>query len=349
MSAVVLQAMRDLIQEDVGNRGLRTDPEANLITAYPGDFEAACRSLAETPNAGLAIVTGFLIPHAQPPSGETDGPLGALFLARSLVPLGVRVALVTDPFCRRALSIGLEACGLGATVPLITLPPPGHPWEVYLQLDWRKSFQGHFPLTHLLAVERVGPNHTTESLRRQTGTRTEELAQFEQEVPLNRRERCYSLRGRDLTAYMCPAHLLFEAAKRQVPRLTTIGIGDGGNEIGMGKIPWAVIKRNIPNGGLIACRVPTDYLIVCGLSNWGAYGMGTGVRYLRGAAPDHELFDVGREQELLRLMVDCGPLVDGVSGRREATVDGLAFHAYVQILSRLAALSESGLRPGGSE
>jgi len=39
----VLEAVRDLITEDVGNRGLRTDPESNLINAYPHDFEAACR------------------------------------------------------------------------------------------------------------------------------------------------------------------------------------------------------------------------------------------------------------------------------------------------------------------
>ena len=44
----------------------------------------------------------------------------------------------------------------------------------------------------------------------------------------------------------------------------------------MGKIPWEVIRRNIPGGGLVACRVPTDHLIVCGVSNWGAYGLAAG-------------------------------------------------------------------------
>src|SRR5260370_4005785 len=98
MTERMLNQLRDLVQEDVNQRGLRTDPERNIITACAGDFGAACRSVAETPNASIAIVTGFFIPHAQPPAGETDGPLGAIALARALTPLGIHVALITDSF-----------------------------------------------------------------------------------------------------------------------------------------------------------------------------------------------------------------------------------------------------------
>src|SRR3712207_5148495 len=103
MSDPRLEAIRDLIQEDVGQRGLRTDPLDNLITACPNDFHAACRSLADTPDAVLGVVTGFFIPHGQPPAAETDGPLGAVFLARALLPLGIRVVLVSDASCVPAL------------------------------------------------------------------------------------------------------------------------------------------------------------------------------------------------------------------------------------------------------
>src|SRR5262249_35920273 len=84
------------VQDDIGQRGLRADPAANLITASTGDFQAACRSIAEAAKPTIAVVTGFFIPHAQPPTGETDGPLGALFLARALAPLGIRAVLATD-------------------------------------------------------------------------------------------------------------------------------------------------------------------------------------------------------------------------------------------------------------
>ncbi len=114
--------------------------------------------------------------------------------------------------------------------------------------------------------------------------------------------------------------------------MTTIGIGDGGNEIGMGKIRWDTIRRNIPNGGLIACRVPTDHLIVAGVSNWGAYALAAGVAYLRGVKLDPALFDIERERELLRVMVEAGPLVDGVTGRATVSVDGLPFDEYIKLL-----------------
>jgi hypothetical protein len=331
-----LTAIRDLIQQDVNNRGLRTDPHENLITACPDDFAAACRSIADTPEPSLAIVTGFFIPTAEPPAGETDGPLGALFLARALVPLGVRVALVTDVFCRPALEAGLAGCGLKEEVPLVTLPPPNHPWEPFLRLDWLTFVRKTARLTHLLALERVGPSHTPESLQGQPG---ETLRAFLDEVPAEHRDRCHTMRGLDISTLMAPAHLLFETVKREVPTVTTIGIGDGGNEIGMGKISWEVIRRNIPRGGLVACRVPTDHLIVCGVSNWGAYGLAGGVRLLRGAAPDSAQFDIEVERRLLQEMVERGPLVDGVLGRPGVSVDGLPFDRYAEVLTQLGALA----------
>lgn len=44
-----------------------------------------------------------------------------------------------------------------------------------------------------------------------------------------------------------------------------LGIGDGGNELGMGKLKEKV-KALIPNGSLIACDVPADYAITAGMN-----------------------------------------------------------------------------------
>ena len=52
----------------------------------------------------------------------------------------------------------------------------------------------------------------------------------------------------------------------------TIGIGDGGNEIGMGRVRARVV-RDVPNGAKIASVVRTDHLVVAGTSNWGAWGV----------------------------------------------------------------------------
>src|SRR5205085_2062934 len=60
-----LTAIRDLIQQDVGNRGLARDPADNLLTATRDGFVEACRCIANEPQPTLAVVTGFFIPTAE--------------------------------------------------------------------------------------------------------------------------------------------------------------------------------------------------------------------------------------------------------------------------------------------
>jgi hypothetical protein len=341
MSEQILAGICELIQQDIGNRGLRADPKDNLITRTAGDFQAACRSMAATPSLDVAVVTGFYIPAAQPPCGETDGPLGALYLARVLTQLNMRVVLMTDGFCGPALAAGLSACGLAEAVPLEILPSLEGSAGVSSGEYWMKVMRGSAVLQpcHLVALERVGPSHTESSIKAQGGSTTALTTEFRRLVPPGRQDRCFTMRGRDITANMSPAHLLFEAAPKAKPPGVTIGIGDGGNEIGMGKIPWDVIRRNIPNGELVACRVPTDQLIVCGVSNWGAYGLAVGTSVLRGQKLQPEFFDPEREREVLRIMVEKGPLVDGVTAQPTVSVDGLTFEQYVEPLVKIGNLT----------
>jgi hypothetical protein len=148
--------------------------------------------------------------------------------------------------------------------------------------------------------------------------------------------RCYSMRGRDVTEHHAEFNSLRSPeAVRSLTKFRTIGIGDGGNEIGMGKIHPTTIAKNIPNGERIHCRVPTDHLIVAGVSNWGAYALAAGVYVLRGVKPPADLFDPDREREILEVMVREGPLVDGVTGKQTATVDGLTWDEYAKPLVRI--------------
>lgn len=338
MTVDVLTALRDRVQEDVADRGLRTDPDDNLITACPDDFAGACKSIAAIDKPKLLVVTGFFIADAEPPGPETDGPLGALYLARALVPLGVDVFIATDPPCVKAVESGLEVCHLQDAVRVLELPQEA--WDHTHYEDWvlGRTDRHNSPLTHIVALERVGPSHTPLSVKSQRGGTAALAADFQKKIPEALHDRCWSMRGRDITDHTSPAHLLIEAASRQEPPVTTIGIGDGGNEIGMGKVRWDVLGRNVPGGALIGCRVPTDYLVVAGVSNWGAYALAQGVRWLRQAPAEPELFDIDRERHLLEVMVDFGPLVDGVTKKREATVDGLPFDRYAAVLPRIAEL-----------
>jgi hypothetical protein len=302
-----LDRLRDLIQRDPGRRGLARDPVDNLLSICRDDFRQACRILAALVNPSLGIVTGFFIPRAEPPAAETDGPLGALFLARALVPLGVSVTFITESYAVAALKAGLAACDLARKVRIVPMPGPDQPWHTFLAVDWPSLRR---ELTHLLALERVGPAHSAP-------------------------DRCHNMRGDDITSFTAPAHLLFEEAAQYLP---TIGIGDGGNEIGMGRIPWDVIRRNIPGGDRIACRVATDFLIVAGVSNWGAYALAAGFMMLREVQPPPSLFDPDEERRLLQIMVDAGPLVDGTTTLPTATVDGLDWDTYAEPLRQIEIL-----------
>jgi hypothetical protein len=336
MKEAELGRVRDLIQQDVNRRGLRTDPDRNLINACPDDFRLACASLAVHPRPTLAVVTGFFIPTGQPPCGETDGPLGAVFLARALRPLGIRIVIGTDDFCAQAVQAGLNFCGLRKDVPLVVLPAADRAGIMTMGEYQRYFLDRTGPITHLLAIERVGPSHTLDSLQK-TGAAEATVRAFLETVPPEDQDRCHTMRGRDITSTMSPAHRLFESAADD-PAVTTIGIGDGGNEIGMGKIPWDVIRANVSGGGLVACRVPTRHLIVCGISNWGGYGLAAGVRLLRAAPPDADLWKPEYEFQILERMVEAGPLVDGVTGLATPTVDGLTFEKYAEVMDQLRSL-----------
>jgi hypothetical protein len=120
---------------------------------------------------------------------------------------------------------------------------------------------------------------------------------------------------------------------------TVIGIGDGGNEAGMGSLHGRVV-RSVPNGERIASIVMADHVIVSGTSNWGAHGLACLVRLA--ARP------MGRERKGLpsiadadaRLLSACvgAGAVDGVLGVSQATVDGLDVSTYSAVLAELDVL-----------
>jgi hypothetical protein len=315
-----LAAILSAVQTDPGNRGLARDPHDNLFTATAGDFQAACRELAEKPDSHLSIDTGFIIPTVKPPTFETDGPLGAVFLARALRPrpFGLDPQVIAEPACCTAILAGLREAGekryklssyhLGSMA-----PDPNRSWTGWVIREGTRRTKRRY---HIIALERSGPA---------------------------RDGRCYTMRGRDVTDLLDPIYHSFELSNQfgRTDGGKSIGIGDGGNEIGMGKIPHETIVKNIPNGDLIHCRVPTDHLIVAGVSNWGAYALAAGVYVLRGVKPPPDLFDPDRERAILEVMVREGPLVDGVTGKQTATVDGLSWDEYAKPLVRIREILES--------
>jgi D-glutamate cyclase len=142
--------------------------------------------------------------------------------------------------------------------------------------------------------------------------------------------RCHNMRGVDIHDTTADLHLLFE--DRDHLDFTTIGICDGGNEIGAGTISWPRLKSIIAgdHGPRIACRTATDWTILAGVSDWGAIALATATCLRAGDLFPLIDWPAQRIERLLQGAVRRGPAIDGITRRREATVDGLPFITYIQ-------------------
>ena len=198
------------------------------------------------PGSRVLLTTGLVTPHI--PCGETDGPPGTLALARALIlGLGVEASVLTESSVVPVLAEGVEA--------LATSEGDGTDWRPRLHLQAfpsdpapaagvvRRLFAGHRPAA-VISIEKLGPN---------------------------RRGVVHTMRGEDVTAHQARTDLLFPPAHRH--GVLTIGIGDRGNEIGMGGLLTRTARCACPCRGGIACAVRARKPVVAFASNWGAHAV----------------------------------------------------------------------------
>ena len=109
--------------------------------------------------------------------------------------------------------------------------------------------------------------------------------------------------GRDIRERTAPLDGLFLLSDAP-----SVGIGDGGNEIGMGDVAAGVAERL----GRVPCVVKTDRLVVATVSNWGALGLCAALGQLPG------------EAELTAAYILCpqAELLDGITCEPALSEDG---------------------------
>ncbi|MEV6368895.1 glutamate cyclase domain-containing protein [Micromonospora musae] len=270
-----------------------------LAVPTTGALLAAARSLAGTRALDAAVLTGFFIPAADPPAAETDGPIGAVQLAAALRALGGRVRLTTDAPCAPVVEAAIAAGAPG--VPLDVAPLHEYDrWAAEVLPRYRR-------LTHVIACERVGPA---------------------------RDGRPRNMRGEDIGAHTAALDRLFAAGPAY-----RIGIGDGGNELGMGRLPAELVATVVDRGESIHCGTSCDALLVGGTSNWAAAALVGALALLRPEVSAlRDLLRPEWSHEVLRAIVDEAGAVDGVRRRAEPSVDGLDWPAYAEPLEHLAEL-----------
>ena len=98
----------------------------------------------------------------------------------------------------------------------------------------------------------------------------------------------------------------------------SVGIGDGGNEIGMGNMRHVIPDiENLPDD---PCTTTTTELIIASVSNWGGYGL---VAALSVKSDKNLLPSVEQGDKWVRDIVAVGA-VEGMSGESKDWVDGRA-------------------------
>jgi hypothetical protein len=310
-------AIDHVLAFDPGGRGI-----AAIFTA--GAAVRAARALRGARR--VLIATGFSVSGGYP---ETDGPPGAAAVGRALRTLGARVSYVTDPQNVPVLEAVLK-----------TLDEPVDV-EVYGERgDVAASMLARLRPTHLVAVERPGRTARGQYLSMRGHDVTpwnrpiDELFVLAMRVrraterPGGGRPRPSSATGHHPAALPRPHR--YESAVRPV----TIGVGDGGNEIGMGNVRARLVRERSPLAR-IASVVHVHHLVVGGTSNWGAYGL---VAALAREVGRDLLHAPSLEARLIEACVRAGA-IDGITRQAEPTVDGLdvSAHAAVVELLRLAA------------
>ena len=135
-----------------------------------------------------------------------------------------------------------------------------------------------------------------------------------------------NMRNVDITEYTAKADCLFTG---EIP---SVGVGDGGNEIGMGNL--AQVIPTVPSLVELPCVTTVSKLVISSVSNWGGYGL---VAALSRRVGRNLLPSVAEEREMVERVVSLGA-VDSFSGQRAMRVDGFPIDEYSQTLEKLHAL-----------
>lgn len=305
-------ALQDVIGTDAGDRGMKP-----LIC--PGDLEMAAKIVGDlSVPSNVVVLSGFPCCVTSFPPTETDGPPGTFAIARAVAAIGHNVTVVTET-CNHAvfsaamqgLALPTENCGL---ISAEFFP------STFSEDDEKRFTELAESCQLLISCERAGPA--------KDGI-------------------CYTMRGINMNekGLIGPLDRLVKESNSPF-----IAIGDGGNELGMGKVIDNVVNNpKIANGDKIGCVIPADYLISASVSNWGGYALAAAIALAfskKSGDIDHLkwvdkcLPTEKEETELLQRCVAAG-CRDGVSGKMEATVDGMPLATSMQALQdiRNVALS----------
>ncbi|MFC4278053.1 glutamate cyclase domain-containing protein [Achromobacter aloeverae] len=292
-----------------------------------------CARIARTllslrPGGTVILVTGTGNPQWLP-HGETDGPSGVAVLARAFGALGLRSCILSEARFLPGIAASVRAGG----TPLLDEPA------------WRERANAALMLPFPTGAAAAGP-FIDDLLRRLPDI----AAGFFIEKPgPNTQGVFHNSSGKPKDSdWVAHAHLL--AAGLRARGLPTVAVGDGGNEIGFGRIQGPArdaLAAAMPgasdcgcpcHGGLLDAT-EVDLLMSAAVSNWGAYAIAAALALAHGRPrllPDWPEVAAGISAPI------AAGAYDGYSGLALDTVDGTsraanrAIHQLMAEVLRLA-------------
>ncbi len=319
-----------IVALDIGGRGITgLYPPARALVDEP-ICQAAARALADL-QAGerVFIITGSLSRATVDGTiAENDGPIGVAALARAVTYGFNAIPIVlTDASLLQKVGKMVELAGPNVMTPeqadtAVATPRftavaslLGGEIEDTAARAQADALLDLYQPKVVISVERAGMTAD--------GTYRNALGQDYSE-------------GRARLDYVVTA-----AMARGIP---TIGVGDGGNEIGFGAISEAVAKH-VPHGDVLCAAAPTDIVLPAGVSNWGCYAITAALALLT------QNETLVHAPALERRLIEASPmigLIDGTSGKLEPTVDGMSINVHEGVVSLLAEAVRQGLKSSTS-
>lgn len=248
------------------------------------------------------------------PHGETDGPVGAGALAYALIKLfGARIVFVTEDAHRAP--VDAVAAAINAEIsPAFPATTECFPLGLAAGVEFANQLVEEYGPAVVVFVERDGPN---------------------------KEGFFHGVRG-DCRAPDDVGHVYLLAEIASDSGYLTIGIGDGGNEVGFGAIRDAVTsvhplgaRSNAGHVSGVVTRVATDVVVSASVSNWGAYAIAAALAAILNR-PD-ALYSATFDRRLLQGCVDAGAR-DGATARQEAAVDGIDGKGQAAFLDMLRSI-----------
>lgn len=287
--------------------------------ADPLTYLAASKLIEKTKAKDhVFILTGAGAPPTLP-KGESDGPPGAVALARTLhMGLGLNPVIITEERNFEPIDEMAHEIGMNPLLPGQAFTDRTHP---LLLLDFPFGKDKSVQESHIL-LEKYRPSAIVAVER----------------LGVNKKGVFHSMSGFEIDAadFAFLDDLVDLARQKGV---LTVGIGDNGNELGCGLIleetqqiqPWGK-KCQCRCGAGMASATEVDVLVMAAVSNWGAYGINAVLAYLLG---NIDLIHSERmEEKMMEVCVRTG-CVDGDLGIPSPTVDGISLESQKAIITLL--------------